>query len=140
MPRDLVSKEVWDRDAMETMKRPPLIHTEIIEQIVTQAAPGSLVLEIGAQRGVDAARLTEKGYRVVALDYSQESILMMKSSFRDNLMIVSGDIRYLPFRSNSFDLVYSQGLLEHFFEPDLGTIMLEQKRVVSDRGFVLIDV
>jgi SAM-dependent methyltransferase len=117
-----------------------LIHTEIIQQIEMQVPAGSLLLEIGAQRGVDAAVLADKGYRVVTLDYSNESVSMMRATYQDRLMTVQGDIRHLPFRSDAFALVYSQGLLEHFFQPDLGTIMLEQRRVISPKGHVLIDV
>lgn len=140
MGRDLLSREIWDRDARETLKRAVLVHAEILEEIERQVRPGSLVLEIGAQRGVDAAVLADRGYRVVTLDYSDEAIAMMKAHYLGKLLIVKGDIRTLPFRGSTFDLVYSQGLIEHFFEPDLGRIMLEQKRVISPTGYVLVDV
>ena len=140
MKTDRVDRSVWDRDARETLRRRPLVHTEILDQIVARRPSRGLVLEIGAQRGVDAAALVDLGYRVVALDYSDESIAMMRSRYRGKLLIVKGDARHLPFRDRRFSLVYSQGLLEHYFEPDLGRIMLEQRRVIRDDGLVLVDV
>ena len=140
MTEDQVGREVWDRDARDTLRRPVLVHTEILEQIERQVPPPGFILEIGAQRGVDAARLADDGYHVVTLDYSDEAIAMMRAAYGSKLHIVKGDIRALPFRADTFDLIYSQGLMEHFFEPDLGQIMLEQKRVVAPSGFVLVDV
>lgn len=51
---------------------------------------------------------------------------------------VMADGKQLPFANNSFDLVFSQGLMEH---PGLMQDLLpEQIRVVKPKGLLLIDV
>lgn len=47
--------------------------------------------------------------------------------WRNKGKFILGDVRNLPFKNNSFDLIWSAGLLEHF--SSLDNIILEMKRV-----------
>jgi ubiquinone/menaquinone biosynthesis C-methylase UbiE len=48
------------------------------------------------------------------------------------------DARKLPYKSNSFDFVYSLGLVEHFkSEEDVRKIIVEQARVLKRGGFIV---
>lgn len=49
---------------------------------------------------------------------------------------VRADVRYLPFRSRSFDLVYCSHVLEHLEDPDEG--LSELKRVSRSRVAVIL--
>ncbi len=99
---------------------------------------GTRVLEVGAGTGRDAAELATLGARVTALDYSEESLRLMSSAVGDAVYIVCGDATRLPFRSGSFDVVYHQGLLEHFRDP--GEVLDENVRVLGKSGVLLVDV
>ena len=55
--------------------------------------------------------------------------------------VTQGDIAHLPFRTGSFDLVYSTGVLEHFLEPeDRQRSMRELARVTRPGGRAVVTV
>ena len=55
-----------------------------------------------------------------------------------NAFFLCGDCFKLPFKDNTFDLVWSQGLIEHFKNPK--EIIKEHLRVCKKNGKVLISV
>jgi SAM-dependent methyltransferase len=52
--------------------------------------------------------------------------------------IVTADVRQLPFRTNSFDLIYSMGTIEHFVDSDVAA--RELCRVLRPGGRAIIGV
>lgn len=95
------------------------------------------VLEIGAGSGVDVEALVKMGYDVTFTDLSEVAIEKFK--LRElNIKAKKCDARNLPFKNNSFDLVYCLGLLEHFGESDRQKIIKEMLRV--SKRYILIDV
>lgn len=99
---------------------------------------GLRVLEVGAGTGRDARALSAFGGLVVALDYSEESLRLMHATIGEAVDIVCGDATSLPFGSGSFDVVYHQGLLEHFRRPE--DVLDENLRVLKPGGVLLVDV
>lgn len=99
------------------------------------------VLEVGAGTGRDSLPLAERGAVVYQLDYSYESLRLIRQTSRhDTIHPVGGDTFRLPFRDNTFDIVFHQGLLEHFRHGDADRMLREQIRVLKQGGFLLIDV
>ena len=131
------SQKDWDINAQNLNPDRIKINVKLIKAINNLRSSGD-ILEIGAQSGIDAEYLSDKEYNITALDYSRESIQLMKK--RRLTKIVRGDALKLPFPDNSFDLTYSQGLIEHFRQPELSKIIQEQKRVVKENGHIIIDV
>jgi SAM-dependent methyltransferase len=105
---------------------------------------GKRVLEVGAGTGRDSVELAARGAEVWTLDYSEESLRILREvsaarvPSQEHLGIVSGDARALPFRNDSFDVVFHQGLLEHFRDPL--ALLRENHRVLKTGGHVLVDV
>jgi SAM-dependent methyltransferase len=99
---------------------------------------GKRVLEVGAGTGRDSLALAERGARVVTVDYSDQSLRLTRGVAGSKLDIVCGDALGLPFADNSFDIVFHQGLLEHFRAPI--DLLRENHRVLKPGGHVLVDV
>jgi SAM-dependent methyltransferase len=99
---------------------------------------GKHVLEVGAGTGRDSLELASRGAHVTTLDYSDQSLGLMRQAAGDRLDIVCGDALALPFRNETFDIVFHQGLLEHFRAPL--KLLQENHRVLRTGGCVLVDV
>lgn len=84
------------------------------------------ILEIGVGRGVCTKTLVEMGYQCMGVDSSAVAVELCR---RQNLKVTSADARYLPFASKTFQVAFSQGLLEHLDSDDQVAILREMQRV-----------
>jgi len=104
---------------------------------------GKLVLEVGAGTGRDSFPLIAFGAEVVQLDYSVNSLQILKdlsAELHVRSTIVGGDTFQLPFPNETFDVVFHQGLLEHFRHPQAEALLKENIRVLKQGGYLLVDV
>ena len=102
---------------------------------------GLKILEVGAGTGRDSLELAKAGARVFILDYSEESLKIARElavQAPNNLHLVQGDAFNSPFPSESFDIVFHQGLAEHFKDPL--PLLQENARLLKKGGFCLCDV
>lgn len=104
---------------------------------------GKRILEIGAGTGRDSFPLVERGAIVYQLDYSMNSLKIMKRIADEEKMdvrIIGGDTFRLPFKDGSFDVIFHQGLLEHFREEKARDLLRENIRVLKSGGLLCVDV
>jgi ubiquinone/menaquinone biosynthesis C-methylase UbiE len=101
---------------------------------------GMSVLEVGAGTGRDGIELAALGAEVVSLDYSMPSLEMIGAQVGhgERVTLCCGDAFSLPFEEDTFDIVFHQGLLEHFRNPD--DLIAENRRVLKPGGILLVDV
>ncbi len=107
------------------------------------AVRGLKVLEIGAGTGRDSLPLIAHGAHVVQLDYAENSLLILKRIADERQLpvaVVGGDTFRLPFRDEAFDVVFHQGLLEHFRHREAEALLRENIRVLKRGGHLLVDV
>ena len=93
------------------------------------------LLEIGCGMGTDLLQFARGGARCTGIDLTPRSIEITRHRFRlygadGNFMISDGE--RLPFRSESFDVVYSNGVLHH--TPDTVGAIREVHRVLRLGG------
>ena len=104
---------------------------------------GKKILEIGAGTGRDSFPLVELGAEVYQLDYSMNSLKIMKKIAAEEKMdvtIIGGDTFQLPFKDESFDVIFHQGLLEHFRYAKAEALLRENIRVLKTGGLLCVDV
>jgi len=107
---------------------------------------GKSILEIGAGSGYDSILLATKGANKVtlvdksiyALQYSK--FLSQKLKVLDKIEFIHGDCRFLPVKEESYDIVLSTGLLEHFGDDDIIQILSECKRVMKKNAKMAMTV
>jgi 2-polyprenyl-3-methyl-5-hydroxy-6-metoxy-1,4-benzoquinol methylase len=102
----------------------------------------SLALDIGCGIGANSVRLAQRGYRVVAADYS-ESILerthqnVERCGVADRIDIRREDILNLSFPDAQFDLVLCWGVLMHI--PAAARAISQLTRVAKPGGYVVLE-
>jgi len=104
---------------------------------------GKKILEIGAGTGRDSFPFVELGAEVYQLDYSVNSLKIMKKIAEEEKMdvkIVGGDTFALPFKDETFDIIFHQGLLEHFRKEKADALLKENIRVLKTGGLLCVDV
>lgn len=102
---------------------------------------GRHVLEVGAGSGRDLLELAQKGAIGVVLDYSPASLQLVQRQAKERgipVHLVQADALRMPFRDGSFDVVFHQGLLEHFRDPM--PLLRENARTLRRGGRAVVDV
>jgi ubiquinone/menaquinone biosynthesis C-methylase UbiE len=125
----------WEKSNLQYVNK-------IVEELgKTGSFKGKRILEIGAGSGATSIKLAQEGGTVFCLDYSRKAIDVIRQnalSAQTRILCVLADANALPFASNSFDICFHQGFLEHF--TDVSQMLNEQHRVVRDKGVLCADV
>jgi len=114
----------------------------VVEQILAETdVSGKRVLEVGAGSGRDSVTLAEAGATAILLDYSMASLEVARGVARRSgrrVHLIRADALRMPFRDASVDVVFHQGLLEHFRDPM--PLLRENVRALAPGGILLVDV
>jgi glycosyltransferase involved in cell wall biosynthesis/ubiquinone/menaquinone biosynthesis C-methylase UbiE len=100
---------------------------------------GEELLEIGGGMGTDLAQFAKNGARVTDLDLSAGHLELAQESFHLRGLtgrFVLHDAETLPFPDNSFDIVYSNGVLHH--TPNTRDVVAEIRRVLKPGGKAIV--
>ena len=87
-----------------------------LKRWIESMQPGRRVLEIGSGVGLDTYAMAQYGLDVTAIDLTDVGVGTVKQRFSDNQIpgrFVVADGCRLPFVGDSFDYVYSFGVLHH---------------------------
>lgn len=101
----------------------------------------SLILEPGCGSGLTSARLVEKGHKVFVLDISENALKTARQNFvkfNAPFFGVRADICHMPFKDSLFDMVWNQGVIEHFNNPEV--VVREMFRLVKQNGKLVLYV
>lgn len=102
---------------------------------------GQRVLEIGVGLGADHQRFAEAGAELSGIDLTERAVehtVHRLTTFGLSSNLTVGDAEHLDFANDSFDLVYSWGVLHH--SPDTSGAIDEVWRVLKPRGSAKIMV
>ncbi len=104
-----------------------------------RSSRGLKVLEIGCGLGTDGAQFAEAGADYTGVDLTEAAVALARKRFE--LFNLSGefqtaDAECLDFADESFDLVYSHGVLHH--TPETGTAIREIHRVLRPGGRAVV--
>ena len=101
-------------------------------------AEGSHILEIGCGNGKTAMALTDMGYRVTGVDFSESAIDMCRKIVKGNTKFLCADVQKMPFDDGKFDGAVIFHVLEHLTEEQQGTAVKEIERVLKNDSPIMI--
>ncbi len=145
----VVGKKLWDKQwertavSKNSFKDAFLLMDQIKMEYLLPLLPKftKRTLEVGAGSARLSRFLALRGYLTHCLDYSIEALTYARTHYeREGAqgVYVLGRAEHLPFDNNSFDVVFSTGLLEHYENPM--PIMFEMVRVLKNGGLFYSDI
>jgi len=97
-------------------------------------------LEIGLGQGADSEQIIRRGALWSGLDLTPESINRVRTRLNIRNLphenIKQGSVLEIPYNDNTFDIVFSHGVLHHV--PDINTAQKEIHRVLKTDGTLII--
>lgn len=93
---------------------------------------GPKYLDLGCGSGYGAVKAANDGIKAIAVDIDKNAVsymITLKKNYTD-FLLANGE--RLPFKDNTFDVVYSNHVLEHI--PDDNTAIRELSRVLRRGG------
>jgi SAM-dependent methyltransferase len=118
--------------------RPPRLSDSARDAIVQAArlSRHARILDVAAGTGRVAIPLADAGYRVVAVDRSEDMLRVLRGkTLAQKVTSVAASAAFLPFASRSFDAVLIARLL--YLTPEWQEILAEAVRAVSASGHLL---
>jgi len=108
---------------------------------------GEKILEAGCGSGYLSILMAERGAKITLLDNSKLALkyshnLLKKVEFikkkKFQVEYVLGDVRKLPFNDNTFDVVHNCGVVEHYDDVTVFSILNEMTRVAKSGGHIIV--
>jgi ubiquinone/menaquinone biosynthesis C-methylase UbiE len=129
--------EPGTREFFETVIKKRSTHelTWIQELIPFAAMRGKKVLELGCGAGYDAYEFCRHGANYTGIDIAPENPVRAKKHlafYGYTPLVMQGDAENLAFGDESFQVVFSNGVLHH--TPDMGKSFREVHRVLNEAG------
>jgi malonyl-CoA O-methyltransferase len=115
------------------------VREELLSRVAQLAATPRAVLDLGAGTGLAAVALKRRyrGASVTAVDIAAPmlAVARRRSRFWRPIRCIEADARQLPFEEASFDLVFSNLMLQWLVPPDAA--LAEIRRVLKPGGLLL---
>jgi SAM-dependent methyltransferase len=133
-----MGEEVWDKVWTKNLITSDysLKYLGFIQDIEASLAPGSSILDAGCGTGQTLALLSCR-HTTTGLDISRAALNLARNTCKNPVL---GSIFEIPFKDDSFDLVYNSGVIEHFVDPANVDAVCEMARVTKPSGKVIIIV
>lgn len=101
---------------------------------------GMNVLDAGCGTGFFSRFFCEQGHQTVALDYSDEALAITKKMTQGNATLLKADMLTENLQEvvdARYDLIFSDGLFEHFPMEEQDRILQNLKSVLSETGVIV---
>lgn len=110
-----------------------------IEELLNRFSGSKTIINIGCGSGKWSLPFIDSGFEVTNFDISEFALKISRERCGDeNAANIRGDANSLPFKSDTFDIVMSFGLLEHFKE--ISRPIEEMVRVLKPGGIFTSDI
>jgi SAM-dependent methyltransferase len=132
---------LWSQSPAGTPATTESYHFEKLEAAVALPPARGTILDAGCGEGRDLANVARRtGVEVIGVELSDGGVVTSYARTHDlpNAHVVQGDLRAIPLADESFDLVYSYGVVHHLTPPQAA--IREMARVARRGATVVIYV
>jgi len=113
----------------------------IVKVLSAYIEPGMDVLDLGCGTGFFSAYFISRGSNVYSMDYSRKALSIAKGATNGkSKMYLNANIlddSALADINVKFDIVFTDGLLEHYSKEEQGAIMHNMKLVKKEQGYII---
>ena len=96
------------------------------------------ILEVGCGTGADLLQFAKHGAIATGVDITERHVALARERVGDRAVVHQADMRRLPFEDETFDYIYSHGVLHHSSEPEKA--IREMFRVLRPGGRINVHV
>jgi ubiquinone/menaquinone biosynthesis C-methylase UbiE len=101
------------------------------------------IFEPGSGGGMACAKFAQKGFDITSMDLSQNALKKGINLFKSlslNAKFTLGDLFHMPIKDEQFDIVFNQGVMEHFrlAKMDASAGVREMMRVLKKDGTLVV--
>ena len=101
------------------------------------------IFEPGSGGGMACAKFAQKGFDITSMDLSQNALKKGIDLFKSlslNAKFTLGDLFHMPIKDEQFDIVFNQGVMEHFrlAKMDASAGVREMMRVLKKDGTLVV--
>ncbi len=102
----------------------------------------SILIELGCGTSSSILPLHSKVLRIIGVDFSEQALKISRQNANKfeahNVSYIRDDITEGNLKENNYDVVWSQGLLEHF--EDFEKILSEHIRICKSKGWIVASI
>jgi len=109
-----------------------------LEFVITEGLKNKIILEIGAGSGLISYEITKYSQKVISLDIQYKSVQKMQARARNQINFFISNGKELQFKSNSFDIVICNQVIEHIRKQYHQKFIEESYRVLKPNGIFYI--
>ncbi len=142
LPKQKQWNDFWGREQAKRFGRISYSKQRIISILKPYFNDGDAALDAGCGSGFFSAVFCDFGMKTVSIDYSQQALDLTKHNTDGRSQCVQADLLASGLAQRcgqAFDLIFSDGLFEHFSEQNKDGILKNFISVLNDDG-VLVTV
>lgn len=98
------------------------------------------IIDLGCGSGGDSLYLMERGYKVIACDYSEEALCIVNKYLPEVEAMRINISKTLPFEDESIEVIIADLSLHYFNDDTTKNIVKEIKRVLKYNGYLIARV
>ena len=101
-------------------------------EIAPELPKGASILCVGSGNSYEAVSFRQRGFNVYTTDYEAPDVPILK----DRQVIAQG--QYLPYKDNTFDVVFCAECIEHIPDDEIELFLIELHRVCKNRFYYTV--
>ena len=134
--------DFWNKRRKDILRGPSWSKRRILAVIAQYLNPGKNALDAGCGSGFFSKHFCDVGMNVTALDFSDEALASASWLSQGKVRTVKGDLRSAELAQklsaeNPYDVIFSDGLLEHFSMDEQLKIMENFCRMLKPGGLLI---